>query len=121
MDFSLFSIVRQGIRSLSPALAQHLRQWTKPDNDAPTLNTAVDLTRSRTELVLENALLRQKMESALGCSARSAQHAEQGAFDKRNLRKCNPKYAESAYARLLATGERQVSSAARFGGLQVRE
>jgi hypothetical protein len=54
MSFSLFSIVQQGIRSVCQALAQRLRQWTKPDNHAPTLNTAVDLTRSRTELVLKN-------------------------------------------------------------------
>jgi len=61
MDFSLFSLVRQGIRSLCQAVRQLLRRWTKPNNDAPVLNTALDLTRSRTELVLENALLRQQL------------------------------------------------------------
>ena len=61
MDFSFFSRVRQGIRSLCQAVKHLLRRWTKPNNDAPVLNTALDLTRSRTELVLENALLRQQL------------------------------------------------------------
>lgn len=61
MDFSFFSRVRQGIRSLCQAVKHLLRRWTMPDNDAPVLNTALDLTRSRTELVLENALLRQQL------------------------------------------------------------
>ena len=61
MDFSFFSHVRQGIRSLCRAVKQLLRHWTKPINDAPVLNTILDLTRSRTELVLENALLRQQL------------------------------------------------------------
>ena len=61
MDFSFFSRVRQGIRSLCQAVKHLLSRWTKPDNDAPVLNTALDLARSRTELVLENALLRQQL------------------------------------------------------------
>ena len=61
MDFSFFSRVRQGIRSLCQAVKHLPSRWTKPDNDAPVLNTALDLARSRTELVLENALLRQQL------------------------------------------------------------
>jgi hypothetical protein len=61
MSFSLGSLARQGILYVCQALAQLLRRWTKPRNDAAVLNTAVDLTRSRTELVLENALLRQQL------------------------------------------------------------
>jgi len=61
MDFSFFSRVRQGIRSPCQAVKQLLRHWTMPDNDAPVLNTALDLTLSRTESVLENALLRQQL------------------------------------------------------------
>ena len=38
---------------------QRLRQWTKPDNHALVLKAAIDLTRSKEELVLENMLLRQ--------------------------------------------------------------
>lgn len=61
MDLSFFSLVRQGIRSLCQAAKQLFRRWTKPNNDAPVLNTALDLARSRTELMLENALLRQQL------------------------------------------------------------
>ncbi len=61
MSVSLVSLARQGILCVCQALAQLLRRWTKPRNDAAVLNTAVDLTRSRTELVLENALLRQQL------------------------------------------------------------
>jgi putative transposase len=38
-----------------------LRQWTKPSNDTPVLDAVLDLTRSKPELVLENALLRQQL------------------------------------------------------------
>jgi len=61
MDFSFFSRVRQGIRSLLQAITRILRRWTKPRNDAPVLNTPLDLTRSKTELMIENALLRQQL------------------------------------------------------------
>jgi len=61
MNIPLFSFVRQSVDSLSQALIQVLRQWTKPNNHALVLNAAVDLTRSRSELVLENMLLRQQL------------------------------------------------------------
>jgi hypothetical protein len=35
---------------------QRVRRWTKPDNHAPIPNGALDLTRSKSELMLENAL-----------------------------------------------------------------
>jgi hypothetical protein len=38
-----------------------LRQWTKPTNDTLVLNAVLDLTRSKPELVVENALLRQQL------------------------------------------------------------
>jgi len=40
---------------------QALRQWTKPDNRSLALNAALDMTRSKSELVLENALLCQQL------------------------------------------------------------
>jgi putative transposase len=43
------------------AVKRHLRQWTKPDNKALVLDTALDVTRSKPELVLENMLLRQQL------------------------------------------------------------
>jgi hypothetical protein len=53
MDFVL-----QPIRSLLQAIKERLRQWTKPNNRAPVLDVAFDLTRSKSELMIENALLR---------------------------------------------------------------
>ena len=38
-----------------------LRQWTRPDNHSLLRNTVLDLARSKSELVLENALLRQQL------------------------------------------------------------
>jgi putative transposase len=58
---SVFSSVRQGIRCFFQTVKHLLRRWTKPTNDAPVLNSALDLTRSKTELVLENAILRQQL------------------------------------------------------------
>ena len=61
MNFSLFSFVRNSIGSCCQAAKQRLRQWTKPDSHALVLSTALDVTRSRSELVLENMLLRQQL------------------------------------------------------------
>ena len=61
MNFPLVSFTRQSIGSLWQAVKRRFRQWTKPINDTLVLNTALDLTRSRLELMLENALLRQQL------------------------------------------------------------
>lgn len=61
MNMPLFSFVRNSIDALGQAVKQRLRQWTKPDNHTLVLNAALDLTRSKAELVLENALLRQQL------------------------------------------------------------
>ena len=53
--------LRQIVHSLSQAVKRRLRQWTKPDNHTLVLNTALDLTRPRSELMLETALLRQQL------------------------------------------------------------
>ncbi len=55
------NFLRQIAHSLSQAVIQRLRQWTKPDNHTLALNAALDLTRSKSELILENALLRQQL------------------------------------------------------------
>ena len=60
-SFSLFALMRQILGSLCQILLQPLRRWTKPDNHAPIPNAALDLTRSKSELMLENALLRQQL------------------------------------------------------------
>jgi putative transposase len=51
----------QSIGSLWQAVNRRLRQWTKPINDTLVLNAVLDLTRSKPELVVENALLRQQL------------------------------------------------------------
>jgi putative transposase len=61
MNYSPFSFVRQSMDSLCQAARQLLRRWTKPDGHDLVLNTVLDLTRSKSELVLENMLLRQQM------------------------------------------------------------
>ncbi len=61
MNLPLFSLVQHSIDSLCQAVKQRLRQWTKPDNHTLVLNAAMDLTRSKSELMLENALLRQQL------------------------------------------------------------
>jgi putative transposase len=53
--------VRESVRSLLRAVKQWLRQWTKPDNHSLSFNIALDLTRPKSDLVLENALLRQQL------------------------------------------------------------
>jgi putative transposase len=60
VNFPLFSFT-QSIGSLCQAVKHYLRQWTKPDNHSPALNVATDLTRTKSELMLENALLRQQL------------------------------------------------------------
>jgi len=70
MNIPLFSFVRHSIDSLGQPVKRRLRQWTKPDNHTLVFNTvlydtvqgaAVDLTRSKPALVMENALLRQQL------------------------------------------------------------
>ena len=61
MNLSLFSFVQHSIDSLGQAVKQRLRQWTKPDNHTLVLKAAVGLTRSKSKLMLENALLRQQL------------------------------------------------------------
>ena len=61
MDIPLFSFVRHSIDALCQAVKRRLHHRTKPDNHALVLNAAMDLTRSKSELMLENALLRQQL------------------------------------------------------------
>ena len=61
MNSSPLSIVRQSIESICQAAKQRLRRWTKPYNHDPVLNAAMDLTRTKSELLLENMLLREQL------------------------------------------------------------
>ena len=55
------NFLQQSVHSLCQAVKQRLRQWTKPNNHTLILNTALDLTRSKSELMLENVPLRQQL------------------------------------------------------------
>jgi len=63
MAFTPFASIQSWVQSLRRGAKQCLRQWTRPNNsnDSLTVGTALDLTRSKSELVLENALLRQQL------------------------------------------------------------
>jgi putative transposase len=63
MALTLFGFIQCWVRSFYYGAKQGLRQWTRPDNgnDSLAVGTALDLTRSKSELVLENALLRQQL------------------------------------------------------------
>jgi hypothetical protein len=45
------NFLRQLVRSLLQPIKQRLRQWTKPGNHTPALDVALDLTRSKSELI----------------------------------------------------------------------
>jgi putative transposase len=61
VNFCLFSIILRRLGSIQQAIKRSLRQLTKPDNHSLVLNAALDMTRSKQELILENALLRQQL------------------------------------------------------------
>ena len=61
MVLNLPSLIRSRLNALRRNLRQRLRRWTKPDNQSPALNAVLDLTRTKSELMLENALLRQQL------------------------------------------------------------
>jgi len=53
--------VRQSIRCRFQTVKHLLRRWKQPRNDAPVPNTALDRTRSKSELVLDDPMLRQQL------------------------------------------------------------
>jgi putative transposase len=61
MNSSPLSFVRQSIESVYQAAQQRLCRWAKPDDHDPVLNAAMDLTCTKSELPLENMLLRQQL------------------------------------------------------------
>ena len=61
MDLKLPHLIRRCLNALCHEVNQRLRRWTKPYNQSLPLNVVLDLTRSKSELVLENALLRQQL------------------------------------------------------------
>jgi putative transposase len=58
---NFFSLTLRCAGSIWQAIKRSLRQWTKPDNHSLALNAILDMARSKSELLLENALLRQQL------------------------------------------------------------
>lgn len=61
MNSSALSFVRQSIESSCQAAKQRLRRWTKPYNHDPVLNAAMGLIRTKSDLLLENMVLRRQL------------------------------------------------------------
>jgi len=57
----VISLLCQSLEYLLIVTKQIIRQWVKPNNQTLLANAAIDLTRSKRELMLENALLRQQL------------------------------------------------------------
>ena len=48
-------------KNLGSRVKQHLKQWTKPATAILVTGTLSDMTRSRADLIAENAMLRQQL------------------------------------------------------------
>ncbi len=57
----LSGVVKRGWKAVWLRLIEWLREWTKPDNHGLVGGAVADATRSKSELMLENALLRQQL------------------------------------------------------------
>ena len=61
MVLPLLSLVQRSIDSLCQTVKQNIRQRIKPDTHQLVLSAIVDLAQPKSELVLENAFLRQQL------------------------------------------------------------
>jgi len=61
MFFSLWSALKQRGLAVLQRVGEQVRAWTKPIAQTAVDGVVYDLLRSKTELVLENALLRQQL------------------------------------------------------------
>ncbi len=55
-DRVIVSLLHRRAHSLRQAVEQRLRNWTRPEKCGSVVNAALDLTRRKSELVMENAL-----------------------------------------------------------------
>jgi hypothetical protein len=53
--------VKRGLKAVWLRCVEWLREWTRPENHGLVGGTVADATRSKAELMLENALLRQQL------------------------------------------------------------
>src|SRR5258706_16467016 len=61
MFFSLWSALKHRGLAVLQRVREQVRAWTKPIAQTVVVGVVHDLPRSKTELVLENALLRQQL------------------------------------------------------------
>jgi len=61
MQRFLPGFVRRGLKGVGSRVIDWLREWTKPDHHGLVGGAVADATRSKSELMLENALLRQQL------------------------------------------------------------
>lgn len=57
----MIGAIFRSCKQFASHVKQSVKQWTRPINDTLVLSTALDLTRSRADLIVENALLRQQL------------------------------------------------------------
>ncbi len=57
----MISSLRQCFEYILNTIAQHIKQWVKLKNPSLFADAVFDLTRSKSELMLENAFLRQQL------------------------------------------------------------
>jgi putative transposase len=53
--------VKRGWASVGSGMIRWLREWTRPNSKSLVSGAVADATRSKSELMLENALLRQQL------------------------------------------------------------
>jgi putative transposase len=54
-------VVKRGLKAMGSRLIAWVREWTRPDSHGLMGGAVADATRSKSELMLENALLRQQL------------------------------------------------------------
>ena len=57
----MLSSIKQCVSFCVHALQEHVLRWTKPSMTSLVLGTLADMTRGKSELLAENALLRQQL------------------------------------------------------------
>jgi hypothetical protein len=58
MFFAPWSALKQHVLAIWKRVQEEMKRWTKPIAQTVVVGAITDLTRSKTDLVLENALLR---------------------------------------------------------------
>jgi hypothetical protein len=56
-----FDRLNTRLKSFVLGVEQHFKRWTKPSGNSLITGTLIDVTRSKRELIAENALLRQQL------------------------------------------------------------